>query len=86
MPDFGLKMNSRWSNVKLKGQMMMKFMIFLSTESWGKKKSNETKIKWFGLKIKEKSFFQNQKRSAPNLGKNEEQIDFKTKIDYLNLI
>ena len=24
MPKFGLKMNSRWSNVKLKGQMMMK--------------------------------------------------------------
>ena len=27
-PKFGLKINSRWSNVKLKGQMMMKFYDF----------------------------------------------------------
>ena len=69
MPKFGLKMNSQWSNVKLKGQMMIKFYDFVSTESWWKKESNETKIKWFRLKIYEKSLFQNQQKFAPNLAK-----------------
>ena len=85
-PNFGLKMNNKWSNVKLKGQMMMNFTILRSTERCWNKESNETKIKRFGLKIREKFLFQNQGKSAPNLGKNEEQIDFKTEIDYLNLI
>ena len=85
MPNFRLKMNSRWSNVKLKGQMMMNFMILLSTESWWNNESNEVQIKWFGLKIREKSLFEDKKKSAPNLGKNEEQIDLKDEFNYLNL-
>ena len=48
--------------------------------------TNETKIRRFGLKIKEKSLFQNQQKSATNLGKNEEQFDLKDEIIYLNLI
>ena len=78
-------MNSRWSNIKLNGQIMMKFYDFLSKERWNKE-SNETKIKRFGLKIREKSLFQNQQNSAPNLGENEKQLDLKDKINYLNLI
>ena len=62
------------------------FTILLSTESWWNKESNETRIKWFKLKIKEKSLFLNQKKSKPNLGENEEQIDLKDEINYLNLI
>ena len=48
--------------------------------------SNDDEIKIFILKIKEKSLFQNQKKSAPNLGENEEQLDLKDEINYLNLI
>ena len=66
--------------------MMIKFYDFVSTESGWNKESNETKIKWFGLKIREKFLFQNQQKFAPNLGENEEQIDLKTEIEYLNLI
>ena len=77
MPKFGLKMNSWWSNVKLKGQMMMKFYDLLSTESGWNKESNETKTKRFGLKIMEKSLFENQQKCEPNLGENEEKIDLK---------
>ena len=61
-------------------------MIFLFTESWSNKESNETKIKKFGLKIKEQSLFQNQQKSEPNLGKNEEQFDSNDEIHYLYLI
>ena len=43
-------------------------------------------MKQFKLKIREKSSFQNQKKSKPNLGENEEQIDLKDEINYLNLI
>ena len=55
-------------------------------ESWWNKKSNETRIKQFGFKIKEKSLFENKKKSEPNLGKNEEQNDLNHEINYLNLI
>ena len=41
------------------------------------KTRNPIKLK---SKIREKSLFKNQQKSAPNLGKNEEQ-DLKTKID-----
>ena len=34
------------------------------------------KIKLFGLKIREKSMFQNQKKSLPKFEQNEEQFDF----------
>ena len=61
-------------------------MIFLSTKGWWNKESNETKIKRFELKIREKSLFQNKQKSAFNLGKNEEQFDLSNEIDYLNLI
>ena len=61
-------------------------MIFLSTESWWNNESNEIRIKWFGLKIRDKSLFQNQQKSEPNLGKNEEQINLNYEINYLNLI
>ena len=44
------------------------------------------KIKWWRVKIREISLFQNQQKFEPNLGKNEEQNDFKHKINYLNLI
>ena len=49
------------------------------------KESNETKIKRFGLKIREKSLFQTKQKSELNLGENEEQFDFNDEINYLNL-
>ena len=39
-------------------------------------RADETKIKRFGLKIGEKYVFQNQQKSAPKFGRNEEQFDF----------
>ena len=56
--------------------MMIKFYEFTITESWWNKESNEIEIKRFGLKIKKKSLFQNQQKSEPNLGENEEQNNF----------
>ena len=41
---------------------------------------------WFGVKIKEISYFQNQQKFEPKLGKIEEQNDLKHKINFLNLI
>ena len=41
-----------------------------------KRKSNETKIKKFGLTIREKSLFQNQQKSAPKFGQNDGNFDF----------
>ena len=40
----------------------------------------------FRLKIKEKSMFQNEQKSEPNLGKNEEQNNFNSKINLSNQI
>ena len=46
------------------------------------RESNEIKIKWFGLKIREKSLFQNQQKSVPNLGENEEHDDLNDESNY----
>ena len=56
--------------------MLMKFYDLASSKSWWNKESNETKIKLLGLKIREKSMFQNQQKSAPKFGQNEEPFDF----------
>ena len=55
-------------------------------EIWWNTEYNKTKIKWFEFKIKEISYFQNQKKFEPKLGAIEEQNDFKHKINFLNLI
>ena len=68
-------MNSPWSNIKLEGQMKSKF-----------DESNETKIKWFGIIIKEISYFQNQQLFGPKFGENEEHYELICKIKDLNLI
>ena len=78
-------MKSGWSNVKLRGQMIIEFYDFAIHESSWNKKSNETRIKWFRYKIREISLFQNQQKFKPNLDKNEEQNDFLSKIHLLNL-
>ena len=49
-------------------------------------KSNETRIKRFGVKIKEISYFQNQKKFESKLGEIEEHNDLKCKIKNVNLI
>ena len=77
-------MNSPWSNVKLEGQMKSEFDE--STKSWWKEESNETKIKWFGIIIKEISYFQNQQLFGPKIGENEEHYELICKIKDLNLI
>ena len=38
------------------------------------------------LRLGRNSYFKISKKFAPNLGENEEQIDLKTEIEYLNLI
>ena len=61
-------------------------MNLLSTESWWKEESNENKIKWFGIIIKEISYFQNQQLFGPKIGENEEHYELICKIKDLNLI
>ena len=84
--DFWWKMNNARSNVKLKGQMNSEFNKFLSTESWWKEKSNETKIKWFGIIIRVISYFQNHKFFGLKFGENEEYQELICEIKLLNLI
>ena len=79
-------MNSPWSNVKLKGQMNSEFDEILSTESWWKEESKETKIKWFGNIIWEISYFQNKQLFGLKFGENEEHSELIWKIKLLNLI
>ena len=55
-------------------------------KSWWNKESNETKIEWFGINIREKSLFENQKKSALKFGRKDEFYDFQTLITYTNLI
>ena len=64
------------------GQMMMQFIILPSIEIWWNKESNETRIEWFGLKIRDKSLFQNQQNSPSNLGKMKNKTIVKTKLTY----
>ena len=56
--------------------MIMKFYELDIHRKLIKKESNETQIKIFGLKIREKSLFQNQQKFAPKFGQNDEQCDF----------
>ena len=65
-------MNSTRLSVKLKDQMNLEFDEFAITESWWKEESNETKIKWFGIIIREISYFQNQKFFGLKFAENEE--------------
>ena len=61
-------------------------MNLLSTESWWKEESNETKINWFGIIVREISYFQNQQFVGPKIGENEEHYELICKIKLLNLI
>ena len=61
-------------------------MNLLSTESLWKEESNETKIKWFGIIIKEISYFKNQQLFGLKFGENEEHYELICKIKDLNLI
>ena len=61
-------------------------MNLLSTESWGKEESTETRIKWFEIIIREISYFQNQKSFGLKFGENEEHYELIRKIKLLNLI
>ena len=47
-------------------------MNFLSTESWEKEESTETRIKWFEIIIREISYFQYQQFFGLEFGENEE--------------
>ena len=61
-------------------------MKLLSMESWWKEESNETKIKWFAIIIKDISYFQNQQLLGPKIEEIEEHYDLICKIKDLNLI
>ena len=70
-------MNSRWSNVKLEGPNDDEILQFFYPWKANKiRNPRKLESKRFKLKIREKSMFQNQQKSEPNLGKNEEQNDF----------
>ena len=58
----------------------------LFTESWWNKEYNETRIKWFGIIIKEKSLFGNQQKSITKIGQKYEFNYFYNLITYLILI
>ena len=45
---------------------------FLSTEIWWKEEYNEIKINWFVIKMREVSYFQNQRFFGLKIGENEE--------------
>ena len=61
-------------------------MNLLSTERWSKEESNETKIKWFRIIIKEISYFKNQQFFGLQIRENEEHYELIWKIKLLNLI
>ena len=61
--------------------MIVKFYKFLIY-----RKLMKQGIKGFELKIIEKSLFQNQQKSEPNLGENEEQNNLNHEINCLNLL
>ena len=61
-------------------------MNLLSTERWWKEESNDTKIKLFGIIIKEIFYFQNQKLFGLKIRKNEEHYELLCEIKDLNLI
>ena len=79
-------MNSPWSNIKLKGQMNSEFDEFAIHWKLMKRGIQETKIKWFGIIIKEISYFQNQRLFRPKIGENEEHYELICEIKDLNLI
>ena len=74
-------MNSPWSNVKLKGQMNSEFDEFAIHGKLMKRG-----IKWFGIIIREISYFQNQRLFRLKFGENEEHYELIYKIKLLNLI
>ena len=55
-------------------------MNLLSTESLCEEESNETKIKLFGIIIKEISYFQNQQLFRLKIRKNEEHYELLCEI------
>ena len=85
-----LTSNERWTvsgqTLNWRVKWTRNLMKLLSTESWWKEESNETKIKWFGIIIKEISYFQNQQLFGPKIGENEEHYELICKIKDLNLI
>ena len=61
-------------------------MNLLSTESWWKEESNDTKIKWLEIVIKKISYFQNQQNFRPKFRENVEHYEVICKIKLLNLL
>ena len=84
MPKFELILNSSLSNDKSKGQILMKIYEFQGKLI--EKGIQSKKIVWIGLKIREKSLFENQQNSATKFERNDENSDSSTLITYLNLI
>ena len=85
-----LTSDERWTvlgqTLNSRGKWTQNLMKLLSTESWWKEESNETKIKWFGIIIREISYFQNQRLFGLKFGENEEHYELICKIKLLNLI
>ena len=82
-------MNNPWSNAKLEGQMKSEFDEFAihgKLMKRGIQWKEEFKIKWFGIIIKEISYFQNPRLFGPKIGENEEHYELICKIKDLNLI
>ena len=79
MPKFGLKMNNLWSNLKLKGQMTMKFYeldITKADETRNLMKLNSSDL---DLRSWRNLCFKISKNLHPNLGKTMEILISKLK-------
>ena len=79
-------MNSGLSNMKLRGQMISEFYEFTIHAKLMKQEIHELKIKWFGFRIREIFYFQDQQKFGPKLGEIEEHNDLKHTINDLKLI
>ena len=79
-------MNSPRSIVKLEGQMNSEFNEFSIYEIRGKEESTETRIKWFGIRMREIYYFQYQQLFRLKFGENEEHYELICKIKLLNVI
>ena len=71
MFDFWWKMNSARLNVKLKNQMNSEFHEFDIHRKLMKREIQWTKIKWFGIIIRDISYFKTQRFFGLKFGENE---------------
>ena len=90
-PKFRWILNSSWSNEKLKGQTLVKINKIRYPHKADRTRNPMKNFKRIGLKIREKSLFGNQQKSAIKFRRNDEIFDFlnsnylsKSNLNYIN--